>query len=146
MTDKQRTTKRGEFQPRGRWIRPEKRLAIYLRDYFKCVYCYRDLHDAGPQGITLDHLNPRSNGGHNHERNLVTACRKCNCARKDRPWREFLLEHIHYGDKDATYEFHVGLIVQNRRRSIKRHLATAKAILAERKEDNDETDWRPIPW
>lgn len=131
MTHPHRTTKNGNFQPRGRWIRSEKRLAIYLRDYFECVYCYRDLHGAGSQGITLDHLRTRSHGGHNHERNLVTACRACNCSRQDRPWRKFLLEHVHRGDKDAAYEFHVAMIVLNRRRSIKRYLATAKAILAE---------------
>lgn len=71
------------------WIRKARRLAIYLRDGFSCAYCGRDLRGADPREVTLDHLVPRCEGGSNHESNLVTACRSCNCSRKDRPWREF---------------------------------------------------------
>ena len=68
----------------GKWIRQEKRLAIYLRDEFHCVYCNSNLHNVGPFDITLDHIRCRSNGGNNSETNLVTCCRSCNSARGDK--------------------------------------------------------------
>lgn len=79
----------GQFQPKGQWIRKEKRLALYLRDDFACAYCGRALRDAAPAEITLDHLLPRSAGGSNDAANLVTACRPSNSSRKDRPWVDY---------------------------------------------------------
>ena len=60
------------------WIRPAKRLAIYRRDAFLCAYCQ---HKVERGNWTLDHIIPRSQGGSNHETNLVTAHVKCNSAR-----------------------------------------------------------------
>lgn len=76
------------------WIRKERRLAIYIRDRFTCCYCGRDLRDARPVEMGLDHLEDLvDGGGHkgaNHaSTNLVTACRSCNSARGARPWREY---------------------------------------------------------
>lgn len=71
------------------WIRRPKRLAIYVRDGFRCAYCGCDLRNADPRNVTLDHLTPRCEGGSNHERNLITACRSCNSARGAKPWREY---------------------------------------------------------
>ena len=62
----------------SKWIRPDKRLAIYLRDDVACLYCGRALKDAAPAEVTLDHLDARVNGGNNEADNLVTACRRCN--------------------------------------------------------------------
>lgn len=73
----------------SKWIRPVKRLAVYLRDGFRCAYCGRDLHDSPPADVTLDHLLPRCFGGSNDAENLVTACRSCNSQRADRKWREY---------------------------------------------------------
>lgn len=78
-----------QHQPKGRWIRVEKRLAIYLRDGFGCAYCGRDLRNAAPADVTLDHLLPRSAGGNNDATNLVTACRSCNSSRQDKPWVDY---------------------------------------------------------
>jgi 5-methylcytosine-specific restriction endonuclease McrA len=75
-----------------KWIRDEKRAAIYHRDGWACVYCGRGLvgpHRVTGSGLTLDHLTPRSQGGSNHETNLVTACGACNYSRQDKPWREY---------------------------------------------------------
>lgn len=72
-----------------RWIRPEKRLAIYLRDQFRCLYCHEALHGEGADQLSLDHLVPRVWGGSNDPINLVTACVSCNSSRKDRSWRKF---------------------------------------------------------
>lgn len=73
----------------GKWIRPEKRLAIYIRDNFTCLYCGRILKDASSREVTLDHLVPRSDGGNNEATNLVTACLSCNSSRQDRPWMDY---------------------------------------------------------
>jgi hypothetical protein len=74
------------------WCRPKKRLAIYLRDSFTCLYCGRDMHNAPSSQISLDHLEPRVNGKNNDPTNLVTACHPCNSARRDTDWREFLAQ------------------------------------------------------
>ncbi len=71
----------------GSWIHKAVRLAIYLRDGFTCVYCLRDLHDANPFDVTLDHLMPRSLGGTHETTNLVTACRSCNSSRQAKDWQ-----------------------------------------------------------
>lgn len=73
----------------GGWIRPVKRLAIYIRDGFQCAYCGCALRNADPRNVTLDHLQPRCEGGTNHESNLITACRSCNSARGAKPWQEY---------------------------------------------------------
>lgn len=63
------------------WIRPVKRLAIYIRDNFTCVYCGKNLKNAKPKLRTLDHVLPRELGGSNRADNLVTACKRCNDAK-----------------------------------------------------------------
>lgn len=114
----QEKRKRSRHQPTGCWCRPEKRLAIYLRDRFTCLYCLRDLHDSDPRDITLDHLVPVSAGGTNHESNLVTACRACNCSRKDLPLHRFC------GPETRAH------IRRNTRRNLAPYRKLARAILA----------------
>lgn len=82
MTITQLKRQRSPHQPVGRWIRVEKRLALYLRDNFTCQICKRDLHSADPFAITLDHYTPKAHGGSNHESNLFTCCRSCNSSRQ----------------------------------------------------------------
>jgi len=86
---KKTNSRKGNHQAAGQWIRTDKRLAIYLRDRMTCIYCLRDLHGADPQDITLDHVQCQSDGGSNHESNLVTSCRSCNCSRQDKPIARF---------------------------------------------------------
>ena len=95
------------------WIRRDKRLAIYDRDGYQCVYC------LARAKLTLDHLKPRSKGGDNGERNLITACKPCNMRRGDNPWWEF----ADNGDVIAR-------IKRQRRRSIKNRRHWAKSILS----------------
>lgn len=71
----------GQYQPAGQWITRERRLAIYIRDNFQCLYCGTDLRGAAPADVTLDHVICRADGGGNESINLVTACRSCNSAR-----------------------------------------------------------------
>lgn len=70
MTHAKRKKRHTAHQPTGQWIRSEKRLAIYLRDGFHCLACFRDLHGADPSDITLDHVVPCSKGGSNKASNL----------------------------------------------------------------------------
>jgi len=117
MTITERKRARSPHQPVGCWIRREKRLAIYLRDGFTCLYCLHDLHDADPRDITLDHLKPTSRGGSNEAGNLVTACRSCNSARGDQPVSRFA------GPETVQH------IRRNTRRSLKRYLKLAKELI-----------------
>lgn len=80
-----------EYKPLngGGWLPKWKRLAIYIRDSFRCQYCGRDLRAGSPNDITLDHLRCRVSGGKNEATNLITACRSCNSARQDKPWRSY---------------------------------------------------------
>ncbi len=74
----------------SKWIRPQRRRAIYSRDGFRCRYCGCDVLPANDPDrkrlhraeATLDHKKHRSRGGDNSNRNLVTACRGCNSSRQ----------------------------------------------------------------
>jgi len=102
----------------SKWIRPAKRLALYLRDGFCCAYCGRDLHGAAPAEVTLDHLRPGHRAGNHGARNLITACRSCNSSRQDRPWMD-------YATGGA-----VDRIEQLRARELAPYLELAKALIA----------------
>lgn len=52
-----------------KWIRNEKRCAIYARDGFRCIYCLE------LRRVCLDHVDPE---GGNGEENLVSSCWDCN--------------------------------------------------------------------
>lgn len=70
----------------SKWIRPERRYAIYVRDGFACVWC-----GDTTAILTLDHLFPRNrHPWDNSARNLVTACWTCNSRRQDLPLRRWL--------------------------------------------------------
>lgn len=97
----------------GRWIRPELRLAIYRRDGFLCVFCLDPLH---PSTATLDHLDGRDIEDANDPYNLLTACRRCNCSRKDSPWKEWIARE--FPEKAEAIERRVYL---QRRKRIDKH-------------------------
>ena len=115
---------RSPHQPTGQWIRAEKRLAIYLRDRMQCVYCLRDLHDADPMDITLDHVVAKSDGGSNEAGNLVTACRECNCSRQDKPLAAFT------GPETRR------MVRRNTARQLGRYLTLARAMISGRTGDS----------
>lgn len=78
----------GNHNQGSNWIRREKRLAIYARDDYRCMYCQTDL--AGDVA-TLDHVAPRELGGGNETTNLVTACLSCNSSKRALSVRNFLV-------------------------------------------------------
>ncbi len=125
-----RTNRDGAAQPTGCWIRPVKRLAIYLRDGLACVYCGEAVEGEGGAAVTLDHLRPLSAGGSNAATTLVTACRRCNCSRHDRPWREFAGKVAGYLNGDTTAESIVARISRQRRRAL--DLGEARAVMSRR--------------
>lgn len=115
---KQRAASRvGVSRGGSQWIRADLRLAIYLRDEIRCVYCGRDLHGADPQDITLDHVHPWSAGGENTPSNLITACRSCNCARGARTLASYADPHTRAAVRRQTA------------RQITRYRALAKALI-----------------
>lgn len=79
------------------WIRREKRLAIYIRDQFRCVYCDRNLARVKAKLRCLDHVIPVASGGSNSENNLVTCCKACN----DRKGAQ---NGFHYASADRVYK------------------------------------------
>jgi hypothetical protein len=110
------------------WIRPEKRLAIYLRDSLACCYCGESVeHDAK---LTLDHPKPYERGGTNSATNLITCCHRCNSVRGSPPWRKFaghVANYINHGVRPEAIIAHV-------RRTVRRALdvRAAKQFISER--------------
>jgi len=122
-TKKATNGRNGKAGYKGVVCRKDLRLAIYLRDSFRCVYCCRDLHGAHPSDITLDHVRPDSDGGSNEPANLVTACRSCNCSRQDKPISRFAGPETRADIRRLT------------RRSIRPYRQLAKAIIDGETED-----------
>jgi len=112
----------------GKWIRQDKRLAIYLRDGLCCTYCGATVEDGAV--LTLDHVKPQSKGGSNHETNLVTACKRCNSARGNRPLATFARAVADYVNDGRTGKDIVREVNRLRRRKLDR--AEAKAVIARR--------------
>ena len=124
MTTKKATNGRnGKRGYRGVCCRKDLRLAIYLRDSFRCVYCCTDLHGAHPTDITLDHVVAAGDGGSNEPANLITACRKCNCSRQDKSLGRFAGPETRADIRRLT------------RRSITRFRRLARAIIDGQTED-----------
>ena len=80
----------------SKWIRKEKRHAIYARDGHTCAYCGCDViagsHVSVERAATLDHLVAHHRGGNNGARNLVTACVSCNSSKQDMTMRAWYKE------------------------------------------------------
>ena len=65
-----------------------KRLRIFERDAYRCVYCGQQFP---VEELTIDHVEPRVRGGDRSDGNLVTACRGCNTLKGQRRLSDFLL-------------------------------------------------------
>ena len=119
--------KDGSYQGMN-WIRPEKRLAIYLRDGLACCYC-GDTVEAGAK-LTLDHLRPYSKGGGNEPTNLVTACHRCNSSRGARSWAKFAASVAEYLNHGVRAEEIVAHVQRTRKRVL--DVAAAKGLMERR--------------
>ncbi len=60
---------------------------VYRRDEFKCRYC-----GADDVPLTVDHLITWESGGMSIPENLVACCRKCNGARGETPFADWLMD------------------------------------------------------
>lgn len=112
------------------WCRKDLRLGVYLRDGMACLWCGSGLEDGVM--LTLDHLTPRSEGGGNGATNLVTACRKCNSSRADRPVDEFAAAAAGYLNHGVTGAEIADAVREHAARPIRPYRDEAKAILARR--------------
>ena len=54
---------------------------VYLRDHFHCQYCGKS---CTPEQLTIDHVLPKSRGGHTAWDNVVAACYRCNLGKGSR--------------------------------------------------------------
>ena len=86
----------------SKWIRKDKRLAIYMRDGFTCAYCGSNMKDDTAL-LTLDHLIPVEHGGSNDQTNLITACHQCNSVRGSRDLRQFCKDVGQYLDIEGNF-------------------------------------------
>jgi 5-methylcytosine-specific restriction endonuclease McrA len=112
----------------GGWCRPDKRLAIHLRDGLCCVYCGASTEEGA--SLQLDHYVRAQDGGSNCASNLVSACAFCNNSKNNdtiRQWYRRLRERGFDTDK----------IQRRARRLMAKNLRpfrdTAKRIITERK-------------
>jgi hypothetical protein len=86
------------------WIRLSKRMAIYLRDGFDCIWCrgvFPILEDG--YGLTLDHVYV---DGCNEHYNLVTCCLRCNSSRRRTPldvWLTRVSERTGEHERDIAH-------------------------------------------
>ena len=129
MKTRKATTARSAGNWQGmNWLRPVKRIAIYLRDGVRCAWCDAPL-EAGTI-FTLDHLKPHAKGGSNHESNLVTCCKHCNDSRGKRGQSAFAYAVATYVNHGLTREDILGHIAITSRRSLKPFVVQAKALFA----------------
>ncbi len=132
----------------SKWLRREKRLALYLRDNCQCVFCGRSVTIGSSTATanhdllaTIDHLEPRArfarkalregrslNDGlllANRDANLGTCCKRCNSLKKDAAkaaWTK-LARSI-----DVAVSWRT--IGRTTKRSLRPYLAIAKQLLA----------------
>lgn len=57
------------------------RQTLFQRDKFKCAYCG---YKFDKNSLTVDHILPRSKGGHSNWSNTVSCCKPCNFKKADR--------------------------------------------------------------
>ncbi len=63
------------------------RHAVFERDGYRCQYC--GVRCADENDLTVDHITPIKHGGEHKAWNLRTACRTCNCSKRDRSLEDF---------------------------------------------------------
>jgi hypothetical protein len=110
----------------SKWISHHRRLAIYLRDGLACCYCGDSIIDKVQ--LSLDHIHPHSEGGSNHETNLVTCCVKCNSSRGTKHYHIFAHDVAGYLNNGITGEQIIAHVDDCIRRSL--DIAQAKELIA----------------
>jgi 5-methylcytosine-specific restriction endonuclease McrA len=80
------------------------RQAIKEAFNFQCVYC-GTTHE--PNELTIDHVRPRSFGGHSLTNNLVPSCRKCNQAKGSRNWLQWMRDTFGPTPREQLIHSHI---------------------------------------
>lgn len=83
---------------RNTWIRAERRVAIYMRDNFTCLFCGIKYDRAN---LSLDHIVPVSKGGSNESTNLATCCKNCNSKKGDSCFIEYCATNCNNGAAES---------------------------------------------
>jgi len=112
----------------SKWLRRERRLALYSRDGLACCYCGHGVEDGAV--LTLDHLRPYSKGGSHANSNLVTSCLRCNSARGTRSVAAFARDVAAYLNHGVAAEDIIRRIRNTVRRTV--DVQAAKAIINRR--------------
>ncbi len=112
----------------GKWLRPDKRLALYLRDGFCCAYCGAVM-ETGDTLLTIDHIVAQDLGGSNHESNLVVACKCCNSMKQAKSVKAFLACLAERGVDVSEVPARIRRVT---RRKLRKYRKMAKAILKAR--------------
>src|SRR4029077_8353096 len=111
-------------------MRPEERESLRQRFQFRCGYCGGSERDVGAP-LTVDHFQPRSQGGLHEPENWVYCCHACNEFKGDfwqpdspqrllHPIRDDLTAHMAEGADGArqplsdTGAFHIEALHLNR--------------------------------
>ena len=92
----------GDRLARPRSNPPLTNRALFERDNFQCLYCGGEFNDLF---LTRDHILPRSRGGRDTWKNVVTACRRCNQHKGNRRPEEANMEllAVPYRPNPAEY-------------------------------------------
>lgn len=72
-----------------------RKVEVWKRDKYRCRYCRAAVCNPDPdlprdRWATVDHVRPRSQGGKNTLKNLVTACVRCNQNKGSSPASKFI--------------------------------------------------------
>ncbi|MGE3624051.1 MAG: HNH endonuclease [Bdellovibrionales bacterium] len=67
----------------------------------KCFYCPKRI---GKLTATIDHVRPLSDGGRDHENNMVACCRDCNNSKGSRNVTQWLLDRKHHEQQTADIQ------------------------------------------
>jgi 5-methylcytosine-specific restriction endonuclease McrA len=77
------------------------------RDGPACVWCGREVWR---RDLTLDHVVPRSRGGHMTAENALVACRRCNRRRGSRPVDAYARDLLREGARVDMAALHAALL------------------------------------
>jgi hypothetical protein len=86
VEDEHGKMKRAIIRKSNRQVSQNVSWIVFRRDGFKCRNCGCD-----DRPLTVDHLVTWESGGPSTEENLVACCRKCNAARGETPYADWLM-------------------------------------------------------
>lgn len=87
----------------GAGVSKEKRLRIYQRDAWTCVYCGKGSSpEMAWKELHLDHKLPRTRGGSNADENLATACVWCNTSKHNKTYDEWMMRRCEHLEDEET--------------------------------------------